>query len=163
MTQILVVCTANICRSPVAEALLHDRLKRQGRGDWRVASAGTWAVVPREASRFSREVLLEQEKIDISNHQAQMVNEQLVTQSDLIVCMEKGHVEALRVEFPTAAGKIYLLSQMVENRKYNISDPYGSAKPNYEKMVREVQQLIDKGLPRIIELAGPHPHPENRP
>ncbi|MDJ0756099.1 MAG: hypothetical protein QNJ45_21400 [Ardenticatenaceae bacterium] len=160
MTQILVVCTANICRSPVAEALLQDRLTQQGRGDWRVVSAGTWAVEPREASRFSREVLLEREKIDISNHRAQMVNEELINQSDLIVCMEKGHVEALRVEFPAAADKIYLLSQMVENRKYNISDPYGSAKLNYEKMVREVQQLVDKGLPQIIELAGRPPNPE---
>jgi protein-tyrosine-phosphatase len=151
MPHILIVCTANICRSPVAEAILRDRLQQAGLTDWTVSSAGTWAITARGASHFSRELLARQ-GLDISDHQAAMIDEQQLTKADLVLCMENGHVEALRIEFPQYGHKIYLLSQMV-NRRYNIADPYGSPIDAYREMVREVTRLIEDGLSRIIELA----------
>ncbi|HMT19933.1 MAG TPA: low molecular weight phosphotyrosine protein phosphatase, partial [Promineifilum sp.] len=56
MANILIVCTANICRSPVAAALLRDRLRQRNLTDWQVRSAGTWAMVSRGASRSCIEV-----------------------------------------------------------------------------------------------------------
>lgn len=153
MPQILMVCTANICRSPVAEALLRKRLQEHNYHDWQVSSAGTWAQVQRRASQYSQEVVMEQDALDISNHQAQMVTAELLADQDLVLCMESGHAEALRAEFPTQAHKIYMLSQMVNNRRFNISDPYGGPKNGYEMMITQVRDLIDRGFPRIIELA----------
>ena len=49
MAHIMVVCTANICRSPVAETLLRDRLEKEGLADWEVSSAGTWAETGQRA------------------------------------------------------------------------------------------------------------------
>jgi protein-tyrosine phosphatase len=152
MPHILVVCTANICRSPVVEAVLRDRLYHKGLADWTVSSAGTWAIVSRRASQFSEELMAEQ-GLDISDHQARMVDADQLKTADLVLCMEKGHVEALKVEFPQYAHKIYLLSQMAGYR-YSISDPYGGPMSAYRDMVREVTRLIEAGLPRIIELAG---------
>ena len=154
MTSILVICTANICRSPVGEAIIRNRLQQQGLADWHVHSAGTWAQKSRAASQFSVEVLQEEESIDITSHQARMVTEAILADSDLVVCMTKNHAEALRIEFHEHADKIYLLSQMVDNRKFDISDPYGTAKPNYLRMYKQVSRLIDDGLSRIIKLAG---------
>lgn len=153
MPRILMVCTANICRSPVAEALLADRLQRDPDNDWHVSSAGTWAQMERGASQFSVEVVREQDGLDISAHHARMVTAVMLAEQDLALCMESGHAEALRAEFPDQAHKIYMLSQMVNNRRFNISDPYGSTKDNYEMMVTQVRDLIDQGLPRIKELA----------
>lgn len=152
MAHILVVCTANICRSPVAEAVLRDRLYQADFTDWTVSSAGTWAVMARGASRFSAELMAEQ-GFDLSDHRAKIVDEALLETADLVLCMETGHAEALKVEFPHYAPKIFLLSQMVGHH-YSISDPYGGPIDGYRHMVAEVTRLIEKGLPRIIELAA---------
>jgi protein-tyrosine-phosphatase len=150
MAHILVVCTANICRSPVAEALLQDRLDKRGLEGWTVRSAGTWAQWERGASRYSIEVM-EQQGYDIGSHRARMVDASLVETADLVLCMEMGHAEALRVEFPALADKIFLLSEMVGER-YSIPDPYGGPLKAYQQMVAELTKLIDEGLDQIIAL-----------
>ena len=154
MANILVMCTANICRSPVGEAIIQKNLQQQGLDDWHVHSAGTWAQNGRAASRFSVEVVQEEEGLNISAHQARMITNEILTDSDLVLCMTKNHAEALCIEFREHADKIYLLSQMVGDRKFDVSDPYGTAKPNYLRMYQQVKRLIEDGLPRIIELAS---------
>lgn len=152
MASILVVCTANICRSPVAAALLRDRLQKRGLTDWVVRSAGTWARENVAASQYSVELMAEQ-GLDISGHQATMISRQLLQEADLILCMEAGHAEALRVEFPAAAEKICLMSEMV-GRKYGVSDPYGRSRSAYEAMVTELITITDAGLDEIIARAA---------
>lgn len=152
MPHILFVCTANICRSPVAEGLLRQRLQEDGLYGWTVSSAGTWAQQRRAAASTSIELLAER-GIDISNHRAREVTAELLAAADLILCMEAGHAEALRVEFPEAAERIYLLSEMAGD-KQNVDDPYGGPYQGYVKMVDELSQLIEAGLPRMIGLAG---------
>ena len=154
MADIIVVCTANICRSPVVEAVLNDRLAQKGLEEWQVRSAGTWAQNGQPASAYSVQILAEQ-GLDISNHASQIITEELLEETDLVLCMETGHAEALRAEFSAQAGKIYLLTEMVGHR-YSISDPYGGPRSAYERMITDVTQIIEQGLPRIIELATNH-------
>jgi protein-tyrosine phosphatase len=151
MAHILIVCTANICRSPVVAELLRDRLRRRGLSDWTVTSAGTWAMEARAASRFSVEVM-RANGFDITGHRARMVDEAMLAEADLVLCMETGHAEALRVEFPAQAGKIYMLTQMID-RNYSVADPYGGEYAEYERMFELVRDIIDGGLDRIIALA----------
>lgn len=152
MTHILIVCTANICRSPVGEAILRDRLQKQGLPHWTTSSAGTWAVDNHSASQFSIDVC-ENEGLDISAHRSHMIDAALLEKADLVLCMETRHVTVLQAEFPGHAHKIYLLSEMAE-RPYSIPDPFGQPFAQYQQMANELAQLIDKGLDRIIELAG---------
>jgi protein-tyrosine phosphatase len=151
MAHILVVCTANICRSPVGEALLRARLQQRGLGDWLVGSAGTWAQEKRGASQYSVELMADQ-GLDITAHQAQMIEARHLAAADLVLCMEQGHAEALRAEFPRMADKIHLFSEMVD-RGYSISDPYGRSREAYELMVQELNLIIDQGLDKIVSLA----------
>lgn len=151
MARILVVCTANICRSPVVAAVLRDRLQQRGLYDWQIGSAGTWALVPRGASRNSIEVM-SQRGFDITNHRASMVRDAHMTGADLVLTMELGHAEALRAEFPEQAHKVFMLTEMV-GQTYNVEDPYGGPYDEYVRMADTVTSLIDKGLDRIIELA----------
>ena len=151
MANILAVCTANICRSPVVEALLKDRLQKHGYLDWQVASAGTWADYGHAASRYSVEVLAEK-GYDISGHSSQPIDEELLSWSDLVLCLATGHAEALRAEFPHQRHKIFLLTSM-SGRSYSVHDPYGEPRIAYESMVSEVTDLVENGLPRIVELS----------
>jgi hypothetical protein len=41
----------------------------------------------------------------------------------------------------------------MSGRPYSIKDPYGGSRREYEKMVEEVTELVDHGLPKIIRLA----------
>lgn len=150
MAHILVVCTANICRSPVAAALLKDRLAESGLEDWTVSSAGTWAIAQRGAAHNSQ-VVMEQYGFDISGHMARMVERPYLEKADLILCMEEGHVEALMIEFPDQAHKIYPITAMA-GLTYSIDDPYGRSLVEYQKMAAELAGIIDRGLDRIIEL-----------
>ena len=152
MAHILVVCTANICRSPVAAALLKDRLQRSGREDWSVGSAGTWATAKRGASHNSQ-IVMEQYGHDISSHIARMVDKSLVEEADLVLCMEEGHVEALMVEFPAQSHKIYPITAM-SGAVYSVDDPYGGSLIEYQKMAAELAGIIDGGIDRIVELAS---------
>ena len=151
MAHILIICTANICRSPVAEALLINRLQDKGYDDWTASSAGTWATVKRGAARNSQ-VVSAQYGLDISDHIARMVEESYLAEADLVLCMEEGHVEALKAEFPDEAQKIYPITAM-SGPTYSVADPFGSSLLDYQQMAAELASIIDRGLDRIIELA----------
>lgn len=152
MPNILIVCTANICRSPVAAAMLQERLKQAGYGpEWRVSSAGTWAQVKRGPSQYSLQVAAER-GLDISQHRAEMIEAAHLQEADLVLCMESGHVEALRAEFPAYARKIFLFAEMV-GREYSVQDPYGRSLDAYQMMAQELAHLTENGLPQIVALA----------
>jgi protein-tyrosine-phosphatase len=151
MANILIVCTANICRSPVAAALLRRRLRQRGLTDWSVQSAGTWALEERGASRHSIDIM-GRYGLDITDHRARMVAESHLRESDLVLTMEIGHAEALRAEFPEQAYKVYLLTEMI-GHTYSIADPYGGPVEEYERMVVSLEEVFDRGLDRIIALA----------
>lgn len=151
MAHILVVCTANICRSPVAEALLRDRLTKRGLENWTVSSAGTWALARRGAAHNSQ-VVMAQYGLDISHHIARMIEPSDLQRADLVLCMEEGHVEALMAEFPDEAQKIYPITAMA-GPPYSVKDPYGGSLIEYQHMSAELASIIDRGMDRIIELA----------
>lgn len=123
----------------------------RGLEQWTVRSAGTWASGVRGASQYSIDVMALL-GFDITGHRSQMVDEALLNEADLVLCMETGHVEALRFEFPAHAHKVYLLSEM-DNQRFDIHDPYGEPVEMYQRMAMQLSGLIDAGLDRIVELA----------
>ena len=66
--------------------------------------------------------------------------------------MEAGHKEALRIEFPSIKTRIYMLSEVVEDVRFDIPDPAApDVDPN--EVAIELKMLIDKGINNIIRLA----------
>lgn len=159
MAHIVIVCTANICRSPLAAAELRRRLHGLGLTDWVVDSAGTWATLSRPPSRFSSQIA-QRNGMDISDHRAQSVTTEMMATADLVLCMTANHKEALQLEFSGDADKIYLFSEMI-GRRFDISDPYGGPYEGYEEMWVDLNRLLNQGLPRIIELAETHARQAN--
>jgi protein-tyrosine-phosphatase len=156
MPNVIFVCTANICRSPVAEALFADWLRQQPDAQaWQVSSAGTWAANGVAASAFSCEVLGER-GLDISRHRARRVDRGMVAAADLVLCMTRSQQEAMQADFPEFAARIQLLSAM-SGPAYDIADPYGGPRQGYVEMVAEIAHLLAAGRPRIMALAGGPP------
>jgi len=153
MPSILFVCTANICRSPIAMGLLQQMLQdRQVEGEWNVESAGTWGLDGDTAAAGSQAVM-DGLGIDISQHRARSVDYDLLASFDLILTMENGHKEALCMEFPEFSKRIYLLSEMA-GEKNDIKDPYGGAYSGYEQAAEDIQAYLENGLDKIILLAS---------
>lgn len=152
MPLILLVCTANQCRSPTAQALFERKLAEEGlENGWRVASAGTLAVPGIPATAHAQAVVREV-GLDLTDHRSRPVEARLLAESDLVLVMEKGHKEALQFEFPEVAGRVYLLSEMA-GAGYSVDDPVGKSIEEYRAMRAELQDLIDRGFERIRELA----------
>ena len=148
---ILIVCTANICRSPVSEILRRTQLAAAGLSDWSVSSAGTWAEEDHTAAPFSISLMAER-GLDILPHRSRPVTDPLMQQADLVLCLETGHVKTLRQAFPAHQHKIYTIRQMA-NKRGSVRDPYGGTRRQYERMVAEVDDLISKGFPRVQAIA----------
>ena len=134
----------------MAMGLFQDKVKDE-LGDWKIGSAGTWAVEGEPAMGFVQKLLL-QKGIDIREHRSAQVTEELLNQYNLILTMERGHKEGLRIEFPAKAGRIYLLSEMV-GQIFDIPDPVGGPPAEYEATLRDIDQLLTKGFERINLLA----------
>ena len=151
MPNILFVCTANICRSPMAEAMF-DQLVRSKKlpGSWTVASAGTWAQDGNRASENGRE-LMNTWDLDISKHRSRIVRPGLLEAADLILTMEESHKEALLAEFAGLAGRVFMLSEMTGTVR-DIGDPYGGSMQEYRDTAREIAGYLDKGYPKILKL-----------
>lgn len=150
MNSVLFVCTANMCRSPLAEGLLHLRIIDEA-NDWRIASAGTWANDGASASSNSV-IVLKDRGYDISRHSSRTITRAMVHNYQLVLVMERGHKEAIRVEFPEAAGRVFMLSEMI-NQNFSIPDPVGGPLVDYETIANEIDYIIDKGLDKIRQLS----------
>lgn len=151
MPSILFVCTANQYRSPLAAAFFSRKLHADGSfPGWVVESAGTWAVPGRGVP--SDGLLAAQEMgIDLEDHHTRQLDRDLLARYDLILVMEKGHREALRIEFPFIQKKVYLLSMVADQLEYDIADPVNSGLETGD-IVTEMSRLIDRAYPNICRL-----------
>jgi len=152
MPSILFVCTANICRSPLALALFRQKISNDPDASlWRLDSAGTWAPEGEPASGKSQ-YLLSQKGINIQNHRSKIVNPEMLRSFNLILTMERGHKEALQNEFPEIKSKVYMISEMI-GKRYDIQDPYDGTLADYIKMMEEIEHIFDEGYEKIRKLA----------
>ena len=95
MSSILVVCTGNICRSPIAEGLLRKALtSRFGAGAPSVSSAGIWGVIGSNATPEAV-AAAEERGVDIRNHVARRVSGMPPIDDDLVLGMAREHRDAL--------------------------------------------------------------------
>ena len=139
-------------RSPIAAALFRSRLQNE-RADWqqwRVNSAGTWALDGEMASKNALAVMLKR-GIDLGAHRAKTVTREMLENFCLILTMEFGQKEALQVEFPHIASRVYLLSEM-EGRLQQVEDPVGRSLAFYEETAEKIDQMLARGMPRIYAL-----------
>lgn len=139
--RILVLCTGNICRSPIAEALLKDRLP--GQPD--ISSAGIGAMIGHPAHEHARAVCTEHD-LDIEAHVARQVSEADLHAADLVLVMDEGHKRWLQGRYPVSRGRTYLIGHW---RKQEVVDPMGKPKEAFDASYATLDDCVNDWLTRL--------------
>ncbi|HZR18576.1 MAG TPA: ribose 5-phosphate isomerase B [Verrucomicrobiae bacterium] len=146
MKTVLFVCTGNVCRSPMAEGLFRHAV--QGRGEYRVMSAGLGAMEGQPPSPYAVQAVKEL-GIDISGQRSHMLSYELVQQADYIFGMTHSHIDTVMMLYPFAAEKTFLLREFDETLdtfEKDISDPIGGS---YE-IYLTCRDQIEQGIPSLL-------------
>lgn len=129
---ILVVCTGNICRSPLAERYLRKSLPEKI-----VDSAGTGALVGHEADESAKKIALKN-GLSLEGHKGQQFTASLARKYDLILVMEKEHIEQIDSLAPEARGKTLLFGHWLGQK--NIPDPYRKSEEAFISVFELIEQ-----------------------
>jgi protein-tyrosine phosphatase len=142
MTSILVVCTGNICRSPIAEGFLRrELLQRFGSEAPEVSSAGTIAwdgASPSEGSVLAAE----ERGTDIAGHRARRLTADLIRGADLVLCMSAEHRWAVTDLVPDAAERTFTLKELVRLLE---AFPTNGSVQSLDKRVAQAEEARAKG------------------
>ncbi len=151
MPSILFVCSANQCRSPMAEVLYRQLIEEKGEADdWRVESAGVWAYQGAPATQNAQVVMAEHD-LDLSQHLSQPASSTLLKQFDLTLVMEQEHKTVLQDQNPQLVDRIYLMRE-IAGQEGDFADPVGGSLERYRAAADELGMLMRDGIDRIDEL-----------
>lgn len=147
--RLLVVCTGNICRSPMVMALLREQIRAAGLTDQiEVESAGTAGLEGAAASRYAVEVVAER-GLDLSTHVAQGLTSQAIRQADLILVMEEAHRQRIFHRAPDHLYKVVLFHELVGEHT-DLADPYGGERADYTTALARIEHVLTAGWPRLL-------------
>ena len=143
---IVMVCTGNTCRSPMAETLMREILRKKiGREDAvRVLSAGVAASSGGSASPQSIEVMGER-KLDLTGHASQPLGEEIMNVADLVLTMTRSHRAAILAAWPEMHDRVFTL----RHDGGDISDPIGMPVDAYRQCADQMELELQNWFERL--------------
>ena len=143
------VCLGNICRSPLAEGILRQKVREQGL-DWEVDSAGTGAYHIGEAPDHRSIAIAEKHGIDISDQRARQLEAIDLVNFDLILTMDKSNyrntlnLAPSPIQYPKIE---MILNYLPKSHNREVPDPYWN-----DDGFAEVYDMLDAACDALVQL-----------
>jgi protein-tyrosine phosphatase len=144
---VVFICTANVCRSPMAEKLFEEALaKVDSRKKVRVFSAGISAMDGDQASDNSIQAC-EEVGLDLTDHRSAALTRATLENASAIFCMTESHRALLNMDFEVPESTaIFLMREFTEGGSKELPDPYGQDIEVY----RECRDRMKEALPSLL-------------
>jgi tRNA threonylcarbamoyl adenosine modification protein (Sua5/YciO/YrdC/YwlC family) len=144
---VVLVCTGNTCRSPMAEAMLKKRIA--DRLGCKVPELDDRGVVIMSAglsappgSRAAAEAIqtMQDRQLDLAHHESQPLSERIVRFADTILAMTRGHRDAIVEAWPDAEPRVHLISR----GRGDVSDPIGGPLDLYRRCAEQLDGYLQE-------------------
>jgi protein-tyrosine-phosphatase len=153
MLQILIVCTGNTCRSPMAEVLLKDKIEKCNVTEKIAVSSAGVAVWEEGEASIGAQTVMKQRGINLVSHRSRRLFLEDIASADLVLTMTAGHKAAVLSIMPEARHKVFTLAEFAGEHR-DISDPYGGNTDIYEACAVQIEKSLENSWCKILELAG---------
>lgn len=155
--RLLFVCTGNTCRSPLAEALARQGIRRLGWNHVQVASAGV-AAHPGEPASGGSLRAASRHGLDLGEHRSSPLTLEALEGADLVLVMSPGHLG--RLQGLVADEKVSLLTDFAaavdpQGVPDAVPDPFGGSDEAYEATYVLLERLVERALTRLAPILAP--------
>jgi len=145
----LFVCTANRCRSVMADWGFRDLLERRELPQFDVSSAGVVAV-PEVPPTGETVLVLSEHGINALAHRAAALDRDLIESADIVLGMTRAHVDAIVDLVPTADRKTFLLTDLCPDEDLDeIDDPFGGSLDDYRRCFDDIRSCFEGVLEKL--------------
>ena len=150
-TNVLFVCTGNICRSPLAEQIL-EQLAAKHKLPLKVSSAGVAAMTGEPMTSYSADSMV-QRNYKPTSHRARDLTPEILADSDLVITMTLDHRSEIARMLPKASKYSFTLDEFARLASFLMTDPEFSEE--FKKKPKETrQQYLSRAIQEAVLLRG---------